>query len=191
MGQVVFVDANVLYSRTLRDWLFLLRLADPERLTLFSSEDVLAETVYRYRRKHPDAPGRLIAAIRSTIVDSLSDIVTDYQIDGSFHGDDIDDRHVHAATRACGTDLLLTDDRGFVANSPGYDTVRPDAFFVGVDESDSDLVRRATVQQTEYWSARRGTARLPEALEASGCPQFAERIRRHQQALGKVTLPDR
>lgn len=184
MGQVVFVDANVLYSRTLRDWLFLLSLADPDRLTVFSSEDVLAETVYRYRRNHPDAPGSLIAAIRSTIVSSLSDIVTDYQIDGSFRSDDIDDRHVHAAALACGADVLLTDDHGFGAHDRGYDVVRPDPFFVAVDESAPAVVRRVAAQQTKYWTTRRGTARLPEALEAAGCPRFAERVGQHQLALG-------
>ena len=184
MGQVLFVDANVLYSRTLRDWLFLLRFADPDRLTVFTSEDVLAETVYRYRRNHPDAPGRLIAAIRSTIVNSLSDIVTDYQIDGSFLGGDIDDRHVHAAALACGADVLLTDDQGFVGHRHGYDVVRPDPFFVAVDDSDPALVSRVTAQQVDYWTSRRGTSRLPEALEAAGCPQFAERVQQHQHALG-------
>ena len=54
----VFVDANVLYSRTLRDWLGLLyTLPEYPLFQVYWSEDVLAETLYNLRRSHPEWPG--------------------------------------------------------------------------------------------------------------------------------------
>ena len=48
MTGLVLPDANVLFSRTLRDWLFL--LAHRGRLyTVHSTEDILAETMAKYR----------------------------------------------------------------------------------------------------------------------------------------------
>lgn len=41
----VFVDANILYSRTIRDWLFALSTSKIQMFDLFSSEDVFAEVV--------------------------------------------------------------------------------------------------------------------------------------------------
>lgn len=43
MMQRVFVDANVLYSRTLRDWTFLFRGSTDGMFQLHSTEDVFAE----------------------------------------------------------------------------------------------------------------------------------------------------
>ncbi|MCH5643313.1 hypothetical protein [Gordonia sp. ABSL49_1] len=50
----VFVDENVLWPKTLRDWLFLLRNATGgEMFTVCSTEDVVAEAIYTLRRKKP------------------------------------------------------------------------------------------------------------------------------------------
>lgn len=44
----VLVDANVLFSRTQRDWLFLLKLKSEGRIfTVSSTVDIIAETVAR------------------------------------------------------------------------------------------------------------------------------------------------
>lgn len=53
----VFVDANILYSRTIRDWLFALSTSKIQMFDLFSSEDVFAEVVYHYRRSNPKRSG--------------------------------------------------------------------------------------------------------------------------------------
>ena len=53
----VFVDANVLYSRCLRDWLIMMALdSHYTAYELRWSEAVLAEAFYHLRREHPDAP---------------------------------------------------------------------------------------------------------------------------------------
>lgn len=67
MTQRVLPDANVWYSKTLRDWLLLIEVCGGPYKTCWT-EDVLAETLYHLRRKHPDWEGARIAAVRDTIV---------------------------------------------------------------------------------------------------------------------------
>lgn len=113
------MDANVLYSRTLRDWLALLQLSSPgEIYTVYWSEDVLAETIYHLRRSHPDWGGAKITSVRDRIVRTFEGgRVDDFKIDGSFPGSDANDQHVHAAAVACQADFVLTCDGGsFVAD---------------------------------------------------------------------------
>lgn len=69
----VFVDANVPYSKTLRDWLGLL-YTDQERVApfqVFWSEDVLAEAMYHLRKHHPDWEGGKVPAIRDHIAQTF------------------------------------------------------------------------------------------------------------------------
>ncbi|WP_307867596.1 PIN domain-containing protein [Umezawaea beigongshangensis] len=189
----MFVDANVLYSRTLRDWLALLQLNSPEEVyTVYWTEDVLAETIYRLRRKHPDWNGAKITAIRDGIAATFEGgRVEDFVVDGTFPGVDGDDRHVHAAAVACRADFILTCDKGFStagcdAGSTPYEVYRPDEFFVLVDDSAPHLVRLVTREQTLYWVGREGRADLAGKLIDAGCPVFAERVRIHQ---GELSLP--
>jgi len=62
--QRVFVDANVFFSKTLTDWLFLLRFETEGMFQVHTTEDVCAEVIYRMRKKNPTAPGRLLPARR-------------------------------------------------------------------------------------------------------------------------------
>ena len=59
--QRVFVDANVLYSKTLMDWLFLLKLHNPGMFQVHTTEDVCAEVLANMRSRHPQAPGHYTA----------------------------------------------------------------------------------------------------------------------------------
>jgi predicted nucleic acid-binding protein len=183
----ILVDANVLFSRTLRDWLFLLRNETEGQIyTVAATEDVIAETIYRYRRRHPGAPGQLITAIHDRIVEQLDERITDYVIDGSFPGNDVNDAHIHAAAISAGIDTLVTADRDFldlpirIKTSLPYLIQSPDEFFVSIDDLDPDAVTAVTIAQSSYWINRRGTADLPEYLSASDCPHFASRITARQ-----------
>lgn len=76
MRERVFVDANVLFTRTLRDWIFLLRFHSHGQMsTLGSTEDVLAETIARLRDERPDVPGAVISRLRAQIVTSLDEMI--------------------------------------------------------------------------------------------------------------------
>lgn len=68
----VFVDANVLYSRTLRDWLFLMALeTSPPPYGVYWSEDVLAEVVHNLRKSHPDWDAAQTGRIRQLLMRSF------------------------------------------------------------------------------------------------------------------------
>lgn len=97
----VFVDANVLFSRTLRDWLFLLRNeTHGSMFTVCTSEDVIAETMYSIRREIPSMAGAQLTRIHDLISTQVDDRVTDYAIYGVSPVADPHDAHVHAAAVA-------------------------------------------------------------------------------------------
>jgi len=183
----VFVDADVLFSRTLRDWLFLIKLSSGGGMyTLSTSMDVIAESISRYRDRKPTAPGWKVSLMFERIQENIDERVRDYTVDGSFVGGDADDAHVDAAARACGAAVLLTADGGWhkmtdeqLAALP-YEPQHPDDFFCIVDDSSPDLVRKVIVEQLTYWF-KNGSTDLPAALRVAGCSEFAERVRRHVQ----------
>ena len=184
MGVRVFADANVLFSRTLRDWLFLLKIeSGGEMFTVGSSEDVIAETVARYRDENPSVAGTRIAAIRERIIAHLDEVVSEYGVQPWMLEDDPGDGHVRAAACDGGFDKLLACDKKLLGESDRralpYEPIHPDQFFVLVDDSSPPVVRRVTSQQAEYFVAMRGEDHLPQALRAAGCPNFADRVAEH------------
>ncbi|MFD7843458.1 hypothetical protein ACFV4K_11060 [Nocardia sp. NPDC059764] len=63
--QRVLVDANILYSRTLRDWLSLLYLRGGHGMfQVFWTEDIMAETLYWLRKNNPHFSEAQIGGIR-------------------------------------------------------------------------------------------------------------------------------
>lgn len=173
----VFVDSNVLMSRTLTDWLCLLSLetaTPPYRV--YWSEDVLADVIHHTRKQHPEWDGARISVIRDRFVSVFEGgRVGDFVIDGSYAGSDPHDAHVHAAAVACDAAYLLT---GNVRDFPGggdhlaYEVIDPDSFFVLIDDGSPGLVRAVTRAQMTYWARRRPEANLPHHLERAGCPAF-------------------
>lgn len=187
MIQRVFVDANVLYSKTLRDWIFLLKLAgNGNMFQLHCTEDVLDEALYHLRRDHPEWKGQQIANIRRNIVGALDEIVTDFDPSMDFPGSDENDRHVQAAAVASGAHILVTADKNLRSmadiDSLDYEIYSPDEFFVHVDDSSSRLVLRVTEEQREYWS-KRNSPGLIAALKSADCPEFAHRVNQHLRTL--------
>ncbi len=182
----VLVDANILFSRTLRDWLLMLQLeSGGDVYTTYWTEDILAEVVYRLRRANPTWPGGTLTRLRDKIAATLEGgRVEDFTVDGSFGGDP-DDQHVHAAALACGADIVLTSDNGFCiegrrARLP-YEVVRPDRFFVLVDDVVPGVVAAVAADQARHFRQRRDVD-LCARLEAAGCPDFAVRVRSHLQS---------
>src|SRR4051812_14658015 len=102
MLQRVFLDANVLCSRTLRDWTCLLRLRTDGMFQLHTTEDVLAETIRTLRRLRPDLPGGAVTRLRTAVLGAIDELVEDFDATVPYTGSDPDDRHVHAAALACG-----------------------------------------------------------------------------------------
>ena len=187
----VFVDANILYSRTLRDWLFILRQEAGNTFSLHTTEDVISEAFYHLRRDNTQWPGHMITQLRERLVASLDEVVGDYDPMIEYPFTDENDRHVHAAAVECRADFLLTADGGFQAPRPDaelpYEVHTPDEFFLLVDDSNSDAVMRATDRQRAYWQKRADAGSpamsLTSALNKADCPKFANRVEAHLRTL--------
>lgn len=188
MVSKVLADADVLFSRTLRDWLFMLRAETKGVMfTVHCTEDIAAEVLSQLRNKHPQWDGRQIVRIRDLLMQNVDDWVDDFHVDGSYPGKDPNDQHVHAAAVSCGAGVLLTCDSGFlglggdVTDLLPYEIYAPDDLFVLVDDSAPYAVHRVVTKQVQYWRSREGQADLPAALRNSGCPDFADRVLGHLQ----------
>lgn len=150
-SQVVFVDANVWFSRTLRDWLGML-YTTPEvaPFEVKWTEDVLAEVLYHLRRRHPDWDGGRITGIRDRIARTFEvGRVDNFQLCDDYLGKDPFDAHVHAAALACQADLLLTTNAADFAwddNESPYEVVSPDEFLVLVDDAAPELVAEVALR---------------------------------------------
>jgi hypothetical protein len=183
MAQRVLPDANVWYSKTLRDWLLLIEVSGGPYTTCWT-EDILAEALYHLRRRHPDWDGARIADVRDKVVRAAEGgRISDFVVTGEFPGSDRLDRHVDAAARAGGVGVVVTCDGGFsapgVADLLPYEVLSPDELFVLADESTPDVVREVAFRQQSFYVDRLGTADLREALRAAGCPEFGDRVERH------------
>lgn len=187
---IVLVDANVFYSRTLRDWVMLLALIGPESYQIRYTEDILVETLYHLRKNHPNLHSAAIEDVREKIESAFEGCkVVGYPIDPGFLGADPHDAHVHSAALASQADILLTCDvGGFIGEGQDsddlpYEVWHPDDFLTYVAECAPDVVQAVTKRQMTYWAARRGDVDLPQRLREAGAPQFAECVRRHLQLI--------
>jgi hypothetical protein len=186
----VFVDANVLASRTLRDWLFLLRNETAGMFQLHSTFDVLVEAVRAWRRAHPTAPGGRTRELFDLLDRNLDEVLGDYVVDVTFEGDR-GDLHVHAAAADTGAHILVTNNvRDFGdPDALPYELCTPDAFFCLIDDGAAAYVREVTRTQVAYWASRRDKQKaigLDQALVDAGCPEFAVRVQKHLRTLSGV-----
>lgn len=183
----VFVDANVHFSRTRRDWIGLLSTTPDDPLFhVYWTEDIVAEVIRNLRKKYPEWSGGQITDIRRTFDASYEGYrVDDFVIDGTYRGTDPKDAHVHAAATACSADYLVTENiKDFVWDdqSTCYEVLTTDAFLCLVAEANNTLIRDVTLKQLLYWYRRDGKADLPEMLRRDDCPEFAKIVRQHLQS---------
>lgn len=180
----VLVDANVWYSRTLRDWVCMLATeADGDLYTVLWTDDILAECTYHLRKANPRWEGGQISRIRESIEEVFPDgRVRDFVVEGGAL--DEGDQHVHAAAVAGGADLILTMN---VEDFPGgdecpYEVHTPGEFFTLVWDSAPGLVERVCREMDRYWS-RKGhpysiAERLRSAEKSAAMQEFARRAAR-------------
>jgi predicted nucleic acid-binding protein len=184
---VVLLDANVLYSRALRDWICLsaLRCAD-NMFRIRWSEDILSEWMYNYRRKNPHLSDQSVGGMRRRLEAAFpSAMVTGYAVDPQTSAvKDKNDAHVHAAALAAGVDIVVSANVKDFSEDPDdldYEVWTPDDFLCLVDDSSPSAVQKVLSEQLEYWRAKRpgSVPDLPLALEDANAAQFADRIRCH------------
>lgn len=189
MTSRILVDANVLYSRTLRDWLLILQCETPGMFTTCWTEDILAETMYHVRRNNPQIDGGAVTTVRDRMVAVMSERIDAFPVEPFPPLTDEHDLHVHGAAIAGHVTMLLTNDKGFlglideVTDRLPYEVIDPDSLFVLIDDSSPDNVGRATRRIWDHLRAKDPATDVSRLLESAGCPQFAKRVRRHQRAL--------
>lgn len=184
---IVLLDANILYSRTLRDWIALLQVEAPSLFSVAWTEDIMVETLYHLRKKHPMWSEQQTGGMRRKLEKAFTGgQITGYQVDPAIKYPDIGDAHVHAAAvhgavdtvvTANGKDLPTTDDLN-------YEIYPPDDFLVLVDDAAPKAVRSVTEKQLRYYHQKSSGADgvdLPLRLKNAKVPMFAERVREHLQ----------
>ncbi|OJF14526.1 hypothetical protein BG844_09335 [Couchioplanes caeruleus subsp. caeruleus] len=188
----MFVDANVLVSRCLRDWLVLMALdSEHTAYQMKWSEAVLAEAFYHLRRKRPDAPEQTIERWRRVLDEAFPEAkVTGFDPASVPQPADVNDHHVLAAAYAGEVDILLTAD-GDADNfqqcldevDAGIDVQHPDDFLCMLAERHPQLVRRRFMNQIEYIQGRQQTDEDAAAdssldsLDAAGAKRFSFLLR--------------
>lgn len=195
-SQIVLIDSNVLYSRTLRDWVALLH--SKSKGSVFRArytEDIMAEVIYNLRRDHPTWPGQILLKIRQRIEGAFEGcLVEKYEIDPDFHGKDPNDAHVHSAALACGAHMLLTDNgkdflpSGTDPDALAYEVWTPDDFLMLVNETAPELVREVTALQLAHFMEDGDEVDLPGALRKAGAPNFALCVAHHLQTVPVPTV---
>jgi hypothetical protein len=186
----VFVDSNVLGSRTQYDWLFMLRNACG-LFAVVTSDDVLDEAYRVWRRKHPAAGSELRSQRAAHFAANFDEVLDVWEGGEAPTLKDEHDTHVHNAANAADVDILLTNNVADFGD-PGllpYDLYTPDQFFVLINQNKPEAVREVTRAQAKYWHARnqrekdREPIRLADALRRAGCPTFADEVSIHLRVL--------
>ena len=180
----VLVDANVWYSRTLRDWVCMLATeAEGDLYTVLWTDDILTECTYHLRKANPRWEGGKISRIRELIEEVFPDgRVRDFVVEGGAL--DEGDQHVHAAAVAGRADFVLTMN---VKDFPGgdecpYEVYTPGEFFTLVWDSAPGLVERVSRKMDRYWSGKGHpysvAERLRSAEKSAAMKEFAQRVTR-------------
>ncbi|MGS2805906.1 PIN domain-containing protein [Nocardia sp. MW-W600-9] len=182
-------DANVLYSRTLRDWICLLaNRSGPPLFHLRWTEDILAELVYHLRKNHPHFSDPQIGGVRDRIIAVAEHgRIRGYEIDPDLTYTDKYDAHLHAAAGHGRVEYVITADRRFhdfaVANDDdlGYEVYTPDGFLMLVHRDSIATVREVLLDQIAYHCRGGRQFNLAAGLETAGSPEFAAAIRKMMQ----------
>lgn len=180
----VFVDSNVLGSKTQYDWVFLLRRELNTTFSLYTSDDVLDEAHRVWRRNKPEAGGNMRTQREKLFRTNFTEISSDWA-GMAAPVIDIDDSHVHNAAVHLRADILLTNnvnDFEDPDNLP-YDLYTPDEFFCLIYKNSPEAVRLVAAEQVDYWLKRQKVnpsakpKKLSEALTAAGCPEFGQIVK--------------
>lgn len=194
----VFVDSNVLGSKTQYDWMFMLRRELNTMFALSTSDDVLDEA-HRVWRKRKHQLGGAMRAHREKLFRSNFNEISSTWKGQAAPVADIHDSHVHNAAVHLEADILLTNnvkDFGDPDVLP-YDLYTPDEFFCLIYKNSPQGVRAVALEQVKYWVGRqeqgnsdRETKTLAEALVEAGCPEFAQNVDECLQFLSGLDLSE-
>ena len=189
MPLTAFLDANVLYSRCLRDWLVMMALdSEYTAYELRWSEAVLVEAFYHLRRDKPDAPDGSIERWRDQLDANFPEAkVTNWDPSSVPRPADPNDHHVLAAAYAGKVDVLITCERDDLDNfqecldevDGGISVQHVDEFLLMIADRYPGLVRRRYTSQVAYNQDRHqleeeaAADSALESLDKAGAKRFA------------------
>lgn len=197
MLPIVFVDADVLYSATLRGWLINFatggQSGESPGFELVLTEAVIAEAVARWHDDHPRARGGVITRM-AEVLREVSTIVRDFDADIAFPGKDEGDIHVHAAAVASGAGYLVTRDNGFldlaeeIKDTLPYEIYPPDDFMILAAKQSARRMREVTRSTMRHYATKdAGSPQMVTKLITAGAPKFATIVNDELAALAGVT----
>ena len=175
MPHRVFVDADVLASRTPYEWLVLLR-DETDAFQLHSSPAVVADAVRLWRSRDPSTRAAAVPRRLALLTASLDEVVgggdTDAEpgVGGRAGGSAVAD----ALTTGAHVLLSATARAGEDGDRLPFEICTPDEFLCLTDDAAPAAVREVT--------RHRAAEPLEDALAAAGCPAFAERVASHLRA---------
>lgn len=182
----VFLDTNVLFSKTLRDWTFLISYETQNKFfQTFTSQGVLDEWSYHWRKKHPEKDDKARQMIVDQIKKAVFEVVEGFPIHPIESYPDKHDLHVHAGALAAEVDALVTADTPLIEfgkteageEQLSYDTYSPDEFLMQLTEYAPDSVfLNVYLQCEEYARKKSSDINLCQNLRAAGAPRFADYI---------------
>jgi predicted nucleic acid-binding protein len=177
------LDSDVIFSRVLHD-LFGRLATGPRLFTLIWSEELLAEARSALIRRKP-----VSAEVADRWVGYLSSSFPAEQVD--LRGRDVaaatpaattdpDDAHVCTLAIAGRAELLITADRGYLADvlqRDGVTVVTPDAILTSTLGQHEGAVLEVLDAQATAWAGGRPIEELLDAIERAGAVTFATRAR--------------
>lgn len=174
---VAFVDANVLLSKTLRLWLFMLRTQTSGGLfVLHSTANLLSVD-------------QLSTPAWNRITSLLDDVIEDSPDAADLRGADERTNRVHAAALVSNAIYVIVDPALYSnvnTDELPYEVHTPDSFFMLIAANSADAVDRVIGVQL---GSVEGSKSPHVELANAGCPDFAECVLQHMQSTfsGKST----
>lgn len=188
--RVVLADANVIYSRVLRD--YLLYAADAEIVSITWSREILHEVTKHLAANVPGftaaSSARLVAAMnRAFPYAEVEPRPRDYERLAALTLPDEDDRHVLAAALAAEATVLCTANiRDFppaVTGSFGFEVVSPDALLSELITEYPDRIITVHTTSVERLPGATDTSTIA-ALDRAGAPAAAAKMRQLLEVSG-------
>ena len=182
--QTVLLDANVLFSKTLRDWICRTSLANPGMFQPRWTSSILTEWQYHLRRHRPLKPEQWVTKYMNEMQSAFPEaLITDFDVTHPDWLVDINDAHVHSAAVSAKVDYLVTDDGGWVeapVEGLPYEIHTSDSFLCLCVESQERVMGDQVAAQLAYAWKRRSTdaVDIVGPLKRAGVPRFAEHVQR-------------
>ena len=192
----VFLDANILASRTLRNWLFTLsEVTSGSMFSLGTSDSALAEFEKTWQKRNPNLDGEIAKRLSGYISDSCAQVITNAPAHNLEGLRDPKDQHIHSAVLHGAFDYLVTRDEDFldltetVTDLLPYEIMSPDTILIQINDSASHLVRETVIQFMADREKERALApdrqlkTMKQLLAESGAPEFGLIVDKHCQTL--------